>query len=696
MTSADSLAPPVTSGNGASPARAPFSPSHTTIGLRYLFLSFVAVAVGVFLSILIRMRVIWPGAHLPFSPASGMPQSQFEAVVAMHGALMLFFVLALAAQQGLGSFFLPLQIGAEEMAAPRLNALAFWGTCVSFLGVVGSFLVPGENASQMVWVASVCLFCLCAIATALNFCVTIVDFRAPGMKLLEMPLTVWSWFISAILILMTCSIELAAGVLLVIDRLAGTSFFYAPDSLFAAGFRDIFGNSTLTWTHLFWFFGDPFVYIVLLPAIGIVSHVLAIFCRKPFFAPRLAVLMICALGFAGFAIWGRHMFVSGLNPYATFSFAILALSIGVPAMVMTLLWLVTLWERRIERTTAMRFAVGFVALFVTGGISGLFLTLPALQIVMREPEYIAGHFHLILAMAAVFAMFAGFYFWFPRMFGRMLDERLGKIHFWLTFAGAYSIFLPLHFFGVSLLSSTAGPEGWLAALPGIAALVTGAAQLIFVYNFWKSAAAGHAATADPWSAGTLEWRRVQIPGPTRGNPQVTLATFAFGSALVFYMALSSAYLVRRAGAAPAAMSFSPSYAAWIAAAFLIAAAVAVAKAGASLQVRREAGEAHFSRWVGIASLAAALFLAAQGFAWRSVLVEGVVTNGNPAASYFLLFSGVHALLVLGGLVADWTATRARSIERKSSLAEALAIYWNFAAGIWLFLLALLALRVQAG
>jgi len=698
MISADSFAPPAPSGNAPSPARVSYSPDHKAIGIRYLFLSFAAVIVGVLLSILIRLRVIWPGAHLPFSGAAGMSQSQFYAVVAMHGALMLFFVLTLAAQSGLGSFLLPLQIGAREMAAPSLHALAFWGTCLSFLGVVGSFLLPGENASQTVWVASVCLFCLCAIGAALNFAVTTIDFRAPGMALMQMPLTVWAWFIGAILILMTCSIELAAGLLLVIDRIAGTSFFYTPDAMVAAGFRDIFGNSTLTWTHLFWFFGDPFVYIVLLPAMGIVSHVLSIFCRKPLFGARLAVLMICALGFLGFAIWGRHMFVSGMNPYAMFSFAVLALTIGVPATVMTLLWLVTLWGRHIERTTAMRFALGFVALFVTGGISGLFLALPALQIVMREPEYIAGHFHLILAMAAVFAIFAGFYCWFPRMFGRMLDERLGKIHFWLTFAGAYAIFLPLHFLGLSLFSSSpAGQGSWLASVPGIAAVVTGAAQLIFVFNFWKSLSKGEKAPGDPWKAGTLEWSgTLPTSHPPRGNPATTLATFSLGSVLVFYMALSSAYLVRRAGVAPGAMNFSPPYAAWIASIFLIIAAVAVAKGGASLYARREAGEAQFSRWMWLASLAGVFFLCAQGLSWWNLFAERVATRANPAANYFLLFSGAHVLLVLGGIAITWRAIRPRALEEKSSLAEPLAIYWNFAAGIWLFLLALLTLRVQAG
>ncbi|HTV58991.1 MAG TPA: cbb3-type cytochrome c oxidase subunit I [Verrucomicrobiae bacterium] len=686
----------------SSPAVRLFSTRHTTIGIEYLSLAFVAVTIGVVLSILIRFRVFWPGPSHPLLSPGGVSPVQFDAVVAMHGTIMLFFVLAIAVQSGLGTYLLPLQVGAREMAAPRINALAFWGTCISLAGVLGSFLLPGEIASQTAWVASICLFCVCAMACALNFVATTIDLRAPGTALLQMPLTAWAWFIAAILILMTCSVELAAGVLLTLDRVAGTSFFYSPDAIVAGGFRDLFGNSTLTWSHLFWFFGDPLVYIVLLPALGIVSHVLSVFCRKPLFGSRLAVLMICALGFLGFAIWGRHMFISGMNPYATFSFSVLAISIGIPAMVMTLLWLATLWRRPIERTPAMLFTLGFVALFVTGGVSGLFLALPALQIVVQGPEYVSGHFHLILAMAAVFAIFAGIYFWFPKMFGRTLNERWGKIHFWLTFVGAYAIFLPLHFLGSSLNATGPGTHAvfgalssaaWLEAVPGVASIVTGAAQLIFVFNFWASLAKGQKAPADPWHAGTLEWAADDGSASHRsGHGLVTLTTVSLGSVLVFFMALASAYLIRRGNPIGQAMAFAPPRAEWAGVAFLIAATVATAR-GCSLLRLGAAPEAQWApAWLKIGSGTAFLFLALQGLVWRHLLSTDAPLAADPSRDYFFLFSAAQGLLLLGGIAANWAATRSKAGDMRSAMAEPLSIYWNFATGLWVFLLALLSLR----
>lgn len=702
MISVDPSAMSSPAENPSTPPVRLFSTRHTTIGIEYLSLAFVAVTIGVLLSILIRFRVIWPAASRIFSNSAGVSPADFDAVVAMHGTIMLFFVLAIAVQSGLGTYLLPLQVGAREMAAPRTNAFALWGTCVSLAGVLGSFLLPGEIASQTAWVASLCLFCVCAMACALNFVATTIDLRAPGTPLLRLPLTVWAWFIAAILILMTCSIELAAGVLLILDRVAGTSFLYAPDAILAGGFRDLFGNSTLTWSHLFWFFADPFVYIVLLPAIGIVSHILSVFCRKPLFGSRFAVLMICALGFLGFAVWGRHMFISGMSPYATFSFSVLAISIGIPAMVMTLLWLATLWRRHVERTPAMLFTLGFVALFVTGGVSGLFLALPALQILVQGPEYVSGHFHLILAMAAVFAIFAGIYFWFPRMFGRMLNERWGKIHFWFTFAGAYAIFLPLHFVGTSL--SAAGPEShavfgglssaaWLEALPGIASIVTGAAQLIFVFNFWASLARRENAPANPWSAGTLEWASGDGATTLRSSRGlVTLTMVSLGSVLVFFMALAGAYLVRRGYPVVGSMAFAPPRPAWFGAALLIAATVATARGCSLLRIGAAAESKWAAGWLKIGSGAAVLFLALQALVWRQLLSAGTQSAADPSRDYFFLFSAAQGLLLVGGIAANWRAIRSKAAGRRPAFAEPLSIYWNFATGLWVFLLALLSLR----
>jgi len=699
MISVDSSPRPVPAHHFAALSERFVFSNHRKTGVADLVLSFIAVTLGVVLSILIRFQMLSPGAHL-LSRTASISQMQFEAVVAMHGTIMLFFVLAIAAQFGLGTLALPLQLGAREMAAPRLNTFAFWGACVSFLGVVASVLLRSENSSQTLWVAAICLFCLSAIAASVSFVVTAIDRRAPGLSFAQMPLSAWAWFVAAVLILMTCAIELASGLLLIFDRTIGTSFFYSPDAILSGGFRDLFGNSTLTWGHLFWFFADPFVYIVLLPAIGIVSHVLSVFCRKPLFASRLAVFCIGALGFLGFAIWGRHMFVSGLSPYASFSFSVLALSIGIPAMVMTLLWLVTLWQRPIERSTPMLFALGFVALFVTGGISGLFLALPALQFLMQGPEYVSGHFHLILAMAAVFAIFAGVYFWFPLMFGRRLNERWGKIHFWITFAGAYAIFLPLHLVDLASASSAFHAAAWLEAVPGAAALVTGAAQLIFVVNFSWTLAKGRPSAADPWNASSLEWSAgsapdLLVPVEASGAARVpaTLATVSLASVLVFFMALAGAYLIRRGFPVSGAAAFEPPRIAWIALVILVFATISTARACSLLRLGSAPRAKWISRWLALGALLALAFLAAQGIVWRELLRSGDLSASDPGRIYFLLFSGTQAALLFGGIAANTRAIFADA-PRRVSLAEPLSIYWHFLAGLWAFLLALVSLHAK--
>ena len=520
-----------------------FSSDHKVVGLQYLFLSLGAVTIGIVLSLLMRFHLVWPGAHLPFVSGGIMAPEQYLALVTMHGTLMIFFVLTVAPQSAFGNYFLPLQIGAPDMAFPNLNMLSFWLTFTAFLCTIAAFLVrggapisgwtaypplsglgevagPGEGLGQTLWIVSILIFCLASLLGSVNFIATVIDMRAPGMTLMRMPLPVWAWFVTAILTLLAFAVLLAGGVLLLLDRSAGTSFFLPAGLVVNGELQSHRGGSPLLWQHLFWFFGHPEVYIAILPGMGAVSHILANFARKPVFGYRVMAITLCAIGFLGFLIWGHHMFVSGMNPYSGIAFSLLTLSIGVPSAVKTFNWLGTLWGGKIQVRSPMLFAIGFVSFFVTGGLSGIFLAQPALDSLLHATYYVVGHFHLVMGVASIFGIFATTYYWFPKMFGRMMDETLASLHFWLTFVGVYCIFMPMHFVGLAggirRYADWTGAD-YLAALQPlhrfmtIAAFATAAAQVIFFYNFFSSLAKGAPAPDNPWNATTLEWATSSPP-----------------------------------------------------------------------------------------------------------------------------------------------------------------------------------------
>jgi len=522
-----------------------FSIDHKVIGIQYWFLALFSVFVGMFLSLLMRLHLVWPNLKLPFTAGGVMLPETYLALVTMHGSIMVFMVLTTAPQGGFGNYALPIQIGAEDMAFPILNMLSFWTTFVSLMVLIAAFFVtggppiggwtaypplsalgeivgPGQGTGMTLWVVGVMIFCLASLLGALNFIVTTVDLRAKGMTFGRLPLTVWSWLITAILGLLAFGVLLAACILLLLDRVAGTSFFI-PGGLVVTDTVITWhkGGSPLLWQHLFWFFGHPEVYIAILPGMGVASHLLATFSRKPVFGYKAMVGAMLAIGFLGFCVWGHHMFVSGMSPYSAFAFSIMTMTIGVPSAIKTFNWMGTLWGGKIQFTTAMLFALGFVSLFVTGGLSGLFLAQPSLDLYLHDTYFVVAHFHLIMGVAAIFGIFAATFFWFPKMFGRMLSEPLGKIHFWLTFVGVYCIFMPMHFLGLAghprRYADTTGVN-FLAPLHTvhyfitIAAFFTISAQLIFLFNVIYSLIAGKKASANPWNATTLEWS-VSSPPP---------------------------------------------------------------------------------------------------------------------------------------------------------------------------------------
>jgi cytochrome c oxidase subunit 1 len=510
-----------------------FSLDHKVIGLQYYFLALLAVFVGMFLSLLMRIHLIWPAATLPF--LGEIKPETYLTLVTMHGTIMVFFVLTTAPQGGFGNYFLPIQIGAPDMAFPVLNMLSFWTTFLGFVVLVAAFFVaggaplhgwtgytplsalpsagPGEGLGADLWITSIAIFCIGALMGALNFITTTLDMRAKGMTMMRMPLTVWAWFVTAILGLLAFGVLLSAGILLLMDRNLGTSFF-VPLGTINGQLTGHKGGSPLLWQHLFWFFGHPEVYIAILPAMGMCSQLLSVFSRKPIFGYKAMVYAIMAIGFLGFMVWGHHMFMSGMSPYTAFAFSIMTMGIGVPSAIKTFNWLGTLVGGRIRFTSPMLFAIGFVSLFVTGGISGPFLAQPVLDIYLHETYFVIAHFHLIMGVASIFGIFAATYYWFPKMFGRMMNETLAKLHFWLTFVGAYAIFMPMHYYGMSAglrrYSQSTEVAYILKLLPlqrfiTIAAFITIASQFIFVVNLFWSMFKGAKANDNPWEATTLEW-----------------------------------------------------------------------------------------------------------------------------------------------------------------------------------------------
>ena len=464
-------------------------------------------------------------------------------MLTMHGTVMVFMVLTTAPQGGFGNYFLPIQIGAADMAFPRLNMLSFWTTFVSFLLLMAAFFVEGgapmsgwtgypplsalpeatvRGIGQDLWLASIAVFCVASLLGALNFIVTTLDLRAKGLTMMRLPLTCWTWFITAIIGLLAFGVLLAAGVLLLMDRNLGTSFFIPAGLVVSDKVIDHSGGSPILWQHLFWFFGHPEVYIAILPGMGVTSHVLATFARRTVFGYKAMVYAIAAIGVLGFVVWGHHMFVSGMSPYSAFVFSVLTMCIGVPSAIKTFNWIGTMWGGRIRFTSPMLYSIGFVSLFVSGGLSGIFLGQPTVDLYFHDTYFVVAHFHLIMGVAAIFGMFAGVTFWFPKMFGRMMSEPLSKIHFWLTFVGVYAIFGPMHYLGllphprryaeitsVDYLEATGAAD--LHMFITVAAVLTVLAQFVFLYNFVKSMFAGQECREEnPWESTTLEW---VIPSP---------------------------------------------------------------------------------------------------------------------------------------------------------------------------------------
>ncbi len=530
-----------------------FSLDHKVIGKQYYALALVAVFVGMFLSWLMRIHLVWPTAKIPGlellskagAPGGVMTPEYYLSLLTMHGTLMVFFVLTNAPFAAFGNYFLPIQIGAEDMAFPRFNMMSFWTTFIAFIVLITAFFIPdgppisgwtgyaplsavgkdagpGMQYGASLWGMSIAIFCIASLLGALNFIATTLDLRAKGMTFMRMPLCTWAWFITSCISLLAFAVLLPAAVLLILDRHAGTSFFIPGGLVLSDRLQPHSGGSPLLWQHLFWFFGHPEVYIAILPSMGIVSHILINSMRKPLLSAKVVIYSMMSIGFLSYMVWGHHMFVSGMNPLSSLAFSFPTLTITIPATVLTLIWLGSLYGANLQINSASLFALGFISMFVSGGVSGFFLAQPSIDIYLHATYFVVGHFHLVMGVASLFGVFAGTYFWFPKMTGRMMNESLGKIHFWFTFIGAYCIFMPFHYLGIvgnvrryqSFVDDFMVPYIPLHKFITICALITGAAQFIFLFNLIYSRFKGAPASDNPWKATSLEW---SIPSPPPWN-----------------------------------------------------------------------------------------------------------------------------------------------------------------------------------
>lgn len=521
-----------------------FSIDHKMIAKQYLITGIIMGIIGVMMSILFRMQIAWPEESFTifkvllgddFAPNGVMRNDIYLALVTIHGTIMVFFVLTAGLSGTFSNLLIPLQIGARDMASGFMNMISYWLFFLSSVIMILSLFVEagpasagwtiypplsalpqaigGSGAGMTLWLVSMAIFIASSLMGSLNYVVTVINLRTKGMSMTRLPLTIWAFFVTAIIGIVSFPVLFSAALLLIFDRSFGTSFFLS-DIFIAGDVLHYQGGSPVLFEHLFWFLGHPEVYIVLLPALGITSEVIATNSRKPIFGYRAMIASILAIAFLSTIVWGHHMFVSGMNPFLGSVFTFTTLLIAIPSAVKAFNYITTLWRGNLQLNPAMLFSIGLVSTFITGGLTGIILGDSTLDINVHDTYFVVAHFHLVMGISALYGMFAGIYHWFPRMFGRMMNKNLGYIHFWVTAVCAYGVFFPMHFIGMAGLPRRYYTNSAFPLFDDLAdvnvlitmfAIVGATFQLVFLWNFFYSIFRGKKAPMNPWRSNTLEW-----------------------------------------------------------------------------------------------------------------------------------------------------------------------------------------------
>ena len=520
-----------------------FSQDHKMISKQFLVTAIFMAVLAMVMSLIFRLQLGWPDQKFPiietlighWGKGGKLDPSFYLALVTIHGTIMVFFVLTGGLSGTFSNLLIPFQIGARDMASGFLNMLSYWFFFASCTVMTASLFVeagpasagwtvypplsalpqaiPGSGLGMTLWLVSMVLFIGSALLGGINYVVTIINMRTKGMSMTRLPLTIWAFFITAILGILSFPVLFAAALLLLFDRSFGTSFYLSDIFINGAPLHNT-GGSPILYQHLFWFLGHPEVYIVLLPALGLASEVISTQARKPIFGYKAMIGSMLVIAFLSFIVWGHHMFITGMNPFLGSVFVFTTLLVAIPSAVKVFNYVATLWKANIVLSPAMLFAIGLVSFFISGGLTGIILGDSALDINLHDTYFVVAHFHIVMGSSAIFGMFAGVYHWFPRMFGRMMNKRLGYLHFWLTIVCVYGTFFPMHFVGLSgaprRYYAYTSYEGFNAAL-NINALISsfailgGLAQLIFVFNFFYSMFRGKKSVQNPWKSNTIEW-----------------------------------------------------------------------------------------------------------------------------------------------------------------------------------------------
>ncbi|MCZ6572734.1 MAG: cbb3-type cytochrome c oxidase subunit I [Planctomycetota bacterium] len=517
-----------------------FSTNHKVIGIQFLFSGLLWMLIGGLLAMLVRHKLAWPEGHIPvlgdalFKGNQGvMDDASYNMFFTMHASVMIFLVIIPTLVGAFGNYLIPLQIGARDMAFPTLNMISYWMMWPAYACFIASFLVEGGAATggwtayppisvlegqgqlgQTLWAAGVICVGWSSVMGAINYITTIIKLRAPGMTFFRMPLAVWSLFVTAILTLLATPVLASAMICLILERVVGTSFFMTANVFVGGTELAHSGGMPLLWQHMFWFYSHPAVYIMILPAMGMVSDIISTFARKPLFGYRPMVYSLCAIAGLGFVVWGHHMFQSGMNPYLGMTFMISTTMIALPSAVKVFNWLGTLWGGQIRFTAAMLNAVAFVGMFIIGGLSGVFMASTPVDVQLHDTYFIVAHLHYVLFGGSMFGIFAGIYMWYPKMFGRCMNERLGRWHFGGTFIFFNITFFTMHYIGLMGMQRRIGvPSNFelLKPLQPWQILMTVSAfclflfQILFIINFFRSFKHGEKAGDNPWESNSLEW-----------------------------------------------------------------------------------------------------------------------------------------------------------------------------------------------